>query len=175
MVKSDIIGNKNQLTEDIMTTIGLYLITGIALVVSFIKNKDKTVLSLKKAWKSFENILPQFLTILVIIGIALAILTPEQISRLVGSESGWIGVLVAAFIGSATLVPGFIAFPLASALLKSGAGYMQIAAFISTLMMVGVVTIPLEIKYFGKKAAIIRNMEAFIFSLAVAYIMGVVM
>ena len=68
-----------------MTTIGLYLITGIALVVSFIKNKDKTVLSLKKAWKSFENILPQFLTILVIIGIALAILTPEQISRLVGS------------------------------------------------------------------------------------------
>jgi len=99
MVKSDIIGNKNQLTEDIMTTIGLYLITGTALVVSFIKNKDKTILSLKKAWKSFENILPQFLTILVIIGIALAILTPEQISRLVGSESGWIGVLVAAFIG----------------------------------------------------------------------------
>jgi len=98
MVKSDIIGNKNQLTEDIMTTIGLYLITGTALVVSFIKNKDKTILSLKKAWKSFENILPQFLTILVIIGIALAILTPEQISRLVGSESGWIGVLVAAFM-----------------------------------------------------------------------------
>ncbi|NLA14702.1 MAG: permease, partial [Tissierellia bacterium] len=101
-----------------MTTIGLYLITGTALVVSFIKNKDKTILSLKKAWKSFENILPQFLTILVIIGIALAILSPEQISRLVGSESGWIGVLVAAFIGSITLVPGFIAFPLASALLK---------------------------------------------------------
>ncbi len=157
-----------------MTTIGLYLIAGAALVVSFITNKDKTMLTLKKSCKSLENILPQFLTILVIIGIALAILTPEQISSLVGRESGWIGVLVAAFIGSVTLVPGFIAFPLASALLKNGAGYMQIAAFISTLMMVGIVTIPLEIKYFGKKAALIRNMEAFIFSLAVAYIMGVI-
>ncbi len=158
-----------------MTTVGLYLLTGIALIISYIKSKDKTMLSLKKAWKSFENILPQFLTILIMIGIALAILTPEQISKLVGNESGWIGVLIAAFIGSITLVPGFIAFPLASALLKNGAGYMQIAAFISTLMMVGIVTIPLEMKYFGKKAALIRNMEAFVFSLAVAYIMGVVM
>ena len=158
-----------------MNTVGLYLLTGAALIVSYIKSKDKTMLSLKKAWKSFENILPQFLTILIMIGIALAILTPEQISKLVGNESGWIGVLIAAFIGSITLVPGFIAFPLASALLRSGAGYMQIAAFISTLMMVGIVTIPLEMKYFGKKAALIRNMEAFIFSLAVAYIMGVVM
>ncbi len=158
-----------------MNTVGLYLLTGAALILSYIKSKDKTMLSLKKAWKSFENILPQFLTILIMIGIALAILTPEQISKLVGNESGWIGVLLAAFIGSITLVPGFIAFPLASALLRSGAGYMQIAAFISTLMMVGIVTIPLEMKYFGKKAALIRNMEAFIFSIAVAYIMGVVM
>ena len=158
-----------------MTTVALYVITGFALIVSFNKSKEKTKLALKKAWKSFENILPQFLTILVIIGIMLAILTPEQISRLIGNESGWLGVLVAALIGAITLVPGFIAFPLAPALLKSGAGYMQIAAFISTLMMVGVVTFPLEMKYFGKKATLIRNAEAFIFSLIVAYIMGVVM
>jgi uncharacterized membrane protein YraQ (UPF0718 family) len=158
-----------------MTTVALYVITGAALLVSFNKSKEKTKLALKKAWKSFENILPQFLTILVIIGIMLAILTPEQISSLMGNESGWLGVLVAALIGGITLVPGFIAFPLASALLKSGAGYMQIAAFISTLMMVGVVTFPLEMKYFGKKVTLIRNAEAFIFSLIVAYIVGKVM
>lgn len=158
-----------------MTAMGLYVIAGTALIVSFIKSKEKTILALKKAWKSFENILPQFLSILVIIGIILAILTPEQISGLIGNESGWLGVAVASLIGSITLVPGFIAFPLASALLKNGAGYMQIAAFISTLMMVGIVTIPLEMKYFGKKSALIRNMEALIFSLIVAYIMGVVM
>lgn len=70
-------------------------------------------------------------------------------------------------------MPGFIAFPLAAALLENGAGYMQIAAFISTLMMVGVVTLPVEMKYFGKKASIIRNAEAFIFSLIIAFVMGV--
>ncbi len=133
------------------------------------------MLSLKKAWKSFENILPQFLSIIVIIGIMLAILTPEQISRLVGSGSGWLGVLIAAIIGSVTLIPGFVAFPLAAALLQNGAGYMQIAAFVSTLMMVGIVTLPVEVKYFGKKATITRNISAFVFSLFVAFVMGVFM
>lgn len=156
-------------------TITLYAFAFIALSTSFIKSKEKTKLALKKAWKSFENILPQFLSILILIGIALAILTPEQISRLLGNESGWIGVIIAAVIGSITLIPAFVAFPLAAALLGSGAGYMQIAAFISTLMMVGIVTVPVEMNYFGKKATITRNISAFIFSLVVALVMGVLM
>ncbi len=156
-------------------TIALYIVAFSALFASFIKSKQKTILSLKKAWKAFENILPQLFSILVIIGIILAILTPEQISVLMGNESGWFGVILAATIGSITLIPAFVAFPLASALLESGAGFMQIAAFISTLMMVGVVTSPVEIKYFGKKATIIRNVLALTFSLFVAFVMAVLM
>jgi len=156
-------------------TITLYIISISALVISFLKSKEKTYLALKKALKAFENILPQFLSILIIIGVMLALLTPEQISKLIGSESGWLGVLFAASIGAITLIPGFVAFPLAAALLKSGAGYMQIGAFVSTLMMVGIVTLPVEIKYFGKKATIIRNSAAFVFSLLVALVMGVFM
>jgi len=161
--------------EDLPMTASLYVIAILALSVSLLKSKEKTIIALKKAWKSFENILPQFLSILIIIGILLTVLSPEQISKLLGKESGWYGVLIAAVIGSVTLVPGFIAFPLAAALLKSGAGYMQIAAFISALMMVGIVTIPVEVEYFGKKAAAVRNTAAFVFSLIVALVMGVVM
>lgn len=157
------------------TTMVLYVVSISALIISFFKSREKTVLALKKAWKSFENILPQFLSILILIGLALSVLTPEQISKLLGQESGWVGVLIASIIGAITLIPGFVAFPLAAALLKSGAGYMQIAAFVSTLMMVGIVTMPVEFKYFGKKATIIRNSEAFMFSLIVAFIMGVIM
>ena len=132
-------------------------------------------MALKKAWKSFENILPQFLSILVIIGLAFAILSPETITRLLGTNSGVWGVLVASLIGSITLIPGFIAFPLAAALLKNGAGYMQIAAFVSTLMMVGIVTMPLEIKTFGKRATLVRNISAYAFSLIAALVIGVVL
>jgi len=130
-------------------------------------------MAIKKACKSFENILPQFLSILIIIGIMLALLNPEMISRLIGRQTGLLGIVLASLIGSITLIPGFVAFPLAAALLKSGAGLTQLAVFISTLMMVGIVTIPVEIKYFGKKATILRNALAYVFSFIVAIVIGV--
>lgn len=158
-----------------MFTYVLYALAGGGLLVSFVKDRGKTKMALKKAWKSFENILPQFLAILIIIGLALSILSPETITMLMGTRSGVFGVLGAALIGSITLIPGFVAFPLAAALLKNGAGYMQIAAFVSTLMMVGVVTLPLEIKTSGKRATLIRNVAAFVFSLLAALVIGVVL
>lgn len=153
----------------------IYIFTALALGLSVYKSKQKTMQALKKAWKSFENILPQLLAIVLVIGVALSFLTADQISRFMGAESGYWGVLIASILGSITLIPGFIAFPLAVALLNNGAGVMQIAAFISTLMMVGVITLPLEIQYFGKKAAFLRNGSAYAFSIIVALIMGAVL
>lgn len=158
-----------------MFTYILYGLTAAGLVVSFLKDKKKTKAALMKAWKAFENILPQTLVIFLILGFALAIFSPETIRKLIGEESGYLGALVAAVLGSVTLIPGFIAFPLAAALLKSGAGYMQIAAFVSTLMMVGIITIPIERKTFGMKATLTRNIAAFVFSLIVAVTMGMVL
>lgn len=153
----------------------LYLLTVILLGLSFYKNKSKTIIALKKAWKSFNNILPQMLGIITSVGIIIAFLNPERISKFIGTSSGWLGVLAAAIIGSITLIPGFVAFPTAALLLQNGAGYMQLGAFISSLMMVGLMTIPVEINYFGKKATILRNFLAFIFSLIVAFIIGKVL
>ncbi len=99
-----------------MFTYILYGLAGTGLAVSFFEDRNKTLMALKKAWKSFENILPQFLSILIIIGLALAILSPETITKLLGTRSGVWGILAAAVIGSITLIPGFVAFPLAAAL-----------------------------------------------------------
>jgi len=151
-----------------------YGITVILLAASFFKDRKKTGLALRKAWKAFENILPQLLVVLLLVGLLLAVLNPGAISKLIGSDSGWYGVLLASVIGSITLIPGFIAFPTAAMLLAGGAGYMQIGAFVSTLMMVGIVTMPVEIKYFGKKVTILRNILAFAFSFLVALTIGLV-
>ena len=151
-----------QLSRNIdMSTAALYLVTLILLALSFRKDRKKTRQALVKAWKSFENILPQFLAILVLIGLMLAVLDKELITRLLGAESGALGMAIAAVIGSVTLIPGFIAFPLAASLLSSGAGYGQTAMFLTTLMMVGIVTLPLEGTFFGKRLALMRNVLAF--------------
>lgn len=158
-----------------MATYILYGLTIVLIVISLIKSKQKTKMAFKKAWKAFENILPQFLGVIILIGFVLAFLDTETISRLIGSSSGWLGVAAASVIGAITLIPGIIAFPTAALLVAGGAGYMQIGAFISSLMMVGIVTAPVEIKYFGKKFTVLRNLIALAFSFAVAFVIGTVM
>lgn len=152
-----------------MDTILLYGIAVILLILSAVKDKAKTKQALKKGMKALENILPQFLVVLVFVSIVLALFNAETISRYIGTESGFIGVLTAALVGAVTLIPGFVAFPAASELLRNGAGVLQIAAFVSSLMMVGVVTLPMEIKFFGRRAAITRNVLAFIFAFGAAF------
>lgn len=155
-----------------MSTYAFYGATLALLLFSYLKNKQKTKQALKKSWKSFENILPQFLAILLLIGFLLALVDEQTISQLLGKDSGMLGMGIAAIIGSVTLVPGFIAFPLAASLLAAGAGFGQIAMFLTTLMMVGLVTLPLEITYFGKQIAIKRNVYAFIYAVISSFAIG---
>ena len=158
-----------------MSTAALYMLTAVLLVLSFRKDRKKTRQALKKAWTSFENILPQFLSILVLIGLMLAVLDRETITRLLGADSGAAGMAVAATVGSVTLIPGFIAFPLAASLLSSGAGYGQTAMFLTTLMMVGLVTLPLETTFFGKRLAVMRNALAFVYAVVSSVVLGVIL
>ena len=150
----------------------LYVVMILLLAFSYARNREKTVQALKKAWKSFEGILPQFLAILMLVGLMLAVVDASVISRLLGSESGVMGMAVAAAIGSVTLIPGFIAFPLAASLLAAGAGYGQTAIFLTTLMMVGVVTLPLETTYFGRRLALKRNLLAFLYAVVSSFLLG---
>lgn len=150
----------------------MYALAIILLVVSWLKDKKKTRFALKKGWNSILNILPQMLGIITFIGIIFSFFNADTISKIVGNESGWYGVVISAIVGAITLIPGFVAFPMAAMVLQNGGGYMQIGAFVSSLMMVGVMTAPLEIKYFGKKLTVIRNVFAFLFSFLVAYIIG---
>ena len=158
-----------------MCTIVVNGVTALLLFISFVKDRKKAVQALRKAWKALEHILPEFLVVILLVGLLLALLNPQAISAVIGKDSGLWGLLISLIVGSITLIPGFVAFPTAAMLLQGGAGYMQIGAFISSLMMVGVVTIPVERKYFGLRLTVGRNLLAFLFSVIVALVIGMVM
>jgi len=158
-----------------LDTIILYGIAIVLLAISAAKSREKTRRALLKGLKAFESMLPQLVAVLLAVAAVLAIFSPEMVSRVIGERSGLFGVLAASIVGAIALIPGFVAFPAAAELLKNGAGTLQIAAFVSSLMMVGVVTLPMEIKYFGRRAAFARNSFAFVFSLlAAAFVSWVV-
>ena len=158
-----------------MTGAILYTLAFVLLILSFLKDKIKTIQAIKSALKSFENIMPQFLAIIIFVGLLLALLNPETISKLIGNNSGFSGVLVSSLMGSIAIMPTFVAFSIGNSLLQSGAGFAQVGSLISTLTLVGIMTFSLESKYIGKKAAFLRNFIAFLFSFVVAFILGKVM
>ena len=155
-----------------MFTYVICCIAAILLLISLFKDRKKTLLALKTAVVAFERIMPQFLSILLLIGILLTVVDEATISRILGKDSGVMGMFLGAAAGSITLIPGFVAYPLAASLLKSGAGYGQITAFVTTLMMVGLVTLPMETKYFGKQTAIKRNLFSFVYAIIISFVIG---
>ena len=157
-----------------MSGLFFYILTTILLIISYKKDKEKTYKALLKGWKSIENILPQFLGIILVVGITLAALRPEVITNIIGDNSGILGVILSAILGSIAMMPTFVAFSTGDMLLKSGAGISQVATLISTLTLIGIITIPLEAKYIGKRATIYRNILAFIFSIIVGFFVKMV-
>ena len=152
----------------------LYIVTGLALVVSLIVSRQKTLQALKIAARRLINILPAFLIMLILVSIVLFLIPDEVILDYLGTNNKFIGVLIASLFGSVTLMPGFIAFPLAGILLQKGVLYMVLAAFTTTLMMVGVLTYPVEKAYFGIKVTIIRNTISLFIALAVSLMVGLI-
>ncbi len=158
-----------------MFEIILYILAISFLVYSFLRDRKKTKMALMKAWKAFENIMPALLGVLTLIGLVLTVLSPKVITAVLGQNTGIWGMILTSLIGAITLIPAFVAFPMAASLLTGGAGIMQIAVFVSTLTMVGTVTAPLEAKYFGWKVTVLRNGFAYLFSFIAAIIIGMVL
>lgn len=157
-----------------MIQVFLYTLAIGLTIVSFIKDKEKTKKALKKGWVAFENILPTVLSVMAVVGITLSLVNEEFIAEVIGPKSGVVGIVVGIAVGSITMMAGFVAFPLGAVLMERGAGVAQIAGFISALMMVGLITIPLEIKYWGRKAALMRNILGIVISFIVAIVIGLV-
>jgi len=149
----------------------LSIITLCFIVLSLFFDYQKTVRGIKKGIKMFINLLPILLLMLALVSIVLFLIPNETLVRYMGEGSGVKGWITAAGVGSVALIPGFIAYPLCGILIKSGVAYSVIAVFITTLMMTGFITLPVEAKFFGWRTSIIRNL----FSLVAALFIGLLM
>jgi len=144
----------------------------LGLIISFYRNKQKTRQALKIALKGFIKMAPAILILLILVGLVMGFFKPEVISSLLGDQSGVLGIVLASIAGAVLMIPSLIAFPLTASLVESGASIMVAAAFITTLTMIGFVTLPIEIKEMGKKLTLLRNGISFIIAVVIALLMG---
>ena len=151
----------------------LTIIAAIAIIASLIADRRKTWEGTKKGLLMFVKILPAILSVLILVSVFIYMLPNEIIVKYLGNDAGLTGYVFAAIAGSIALIPGFIAYPLAGILVKTGVSYPVIAVFITTLMMVGVLTLPIEIKFFGARVSLFRNTLYFFAALIVGFLIGI--
>ena len=157
------------------TTIILIVLAAGFLLFSIIKSKEKTKESVTIARKLLFNTFIDVAGIMALVGLVLALLPPSLIKQLLGGPSRFISTVYGALIGTITIMPAFIAFPLSKSLYESGAYLVTIAAFLTTLTMVGVATFPIEVRHFGRKFTLVRNGVSFLMALFIAFGMGVLL
>jgi len=152
----------------------LLAITAVALIASLIADRRKTLMGVRRGLRMFVNLLPTLVTVLAAVSLLMAAVHPATLERWLGG-GGPVPFVAALIVGSIALIPGFVAFPLAGVLKDNGATTAVLAAFITTLLMVGVVTLPIEIRFFGRRIAVLRNLLAFGGAVVVALVMTVVL
>lgn len=158
-----------------ITTLILIPAATAALIWSFIRDKDKTITGLKIAKGTFLEIGGEILGLLFLVGLFFAAVPPGMIKGLLGGTNVLLSSIYGASIGTVTIMPAFVAFPMAASLMERGAHLIAVAAFITTLTMVGFATAHIEIEHFGKRFTLIRNVLSFAAAIAIALGMMVIL
>lgn len=158
-----------------MSTILLIVVALGAMLISTLKDKKKSKEVLKLSFKLFKSTFSEVFFLMALVALFLAWIPQSVIKTLLGNSNEFLSIVFGASIGTITIIPAFVAFPLAGSLLKSGSNLVAVAAFLTTLTMVGFATMPIEIKYFGKKFTFIRNGISIIAAVLIALGMGVIL
>lgn len=155
-----------------MMSATLYGLAALAVLVSWGIDPEKTKRALKIGGKSLNSLAPRILGMVALVGLVLAVVPPAVITKLF-TYQGVAGFALVSAIGSIITMPAPIGFALVGSLFKLGAAPASLAAFVTTLTMVGIMTAPMEISCFGKRFTILRQTLSFIMAIIIGLLMGV--
>lgn len=142
-----------------------------ALLLSYQKDPARTLRALQVSRKAMLGMLPGLAGMILLLGLALAMIPVHALADLFRFH-GLAGFALISGVGAILTMPAPIAFSLAGSLLKRGVSPAALAAFITTLTMVGTVTAPMEISYFGKRFTFVRQGLSFGLALLIGALMG---
>jgi uncharacterized membrane protein YraQ (UPF0718 family) len=138
----------------------------LAVILVFIGYKQghgEYVVGLKSAFNMIVEIIPLLIFAFIIAGMVQVLLPNELLSKWLGAESGFRGILIGSIAGG--LSPGgpFVSLPIASALLKSRASVGTMVAFFTGWSLWAVSRLPMEVGILGWKFTLVRIISTFIF------------
>ena len=154
----------------------IYLLIALVLLgISLLKEKQRTKEAIRATFKIFYVVMPVLIFVFVLMGLIQAYVSRETIASILGQKSGILGILYAEIVGCIALFMPPAVFPFAGYLHNNGASYGPIAGFVFTAILIGITTLPLEIKFLGKRFTIARNILTFVLAFFIAVLMEVIL
>jgi len=147
----------------LIPTIIMGVIAIVLLFIGYQKGGGEHILGLKAAGNILLQIAPLLIFALIVAGMIQLLVPIEMVSRWVGAESGFRGILIGTAVGSLTPGGPFITLPIAAGLLRAGAGIGTMVAFITAWSLLAVNRLPMEVGILGWKFALIRLACVFFF------------
>ena len=149
----------------LIPTIIMGVIAIALLIIGYQKGGGEHILGLKSAGNILLQIIPLLIFAFIIAGMIQVIVPTEMISKWVGAESGFRGILIGTAIGGLTPGGPFVTLPIAAGLLRTGASIGTLVAFMTAWSLLAFTRLPLEIGLLGWKFTLIRLACTFFFPL----------
>ncbi len=154
----------------LIPTIIMGVIAIALLIIGYQKGGGEHILGLKSAGNILLQIIPLLIFAFIIAGMIQFIVPTEMISKWVGAESGFRGILIGTAIGGLTPGGPFVTLPIAAGLLRTGASIGTLVAFMTAWSLLAFTRLPLEIGLLGWKFTLIRLACTFFFPLVAGLI-----
>jgi uncharacterized membrane protein YraQ (UPF0718 family) len=138
----------------------------------FLKDKRKGMQAMQTGVMNILEMTPFLLIIVGFIGLFSVSVSPTILETYLGGNSGIGGFIFVSLISSLMQIPGIMAVPIASTLRESGVPISITTVFLSASTMSSVFTLPLEIKYLGKKFAYFRIFCTYLLCIIVSLLLG---
>jgi len=146
------------------TTIGMGLAALLLAILAVLRGGWELVVEgLLLSGEMLLQVVPLLLLAFITAGLISVVISKDAVSRWLGREAGWKGLLLGALAGA--LVPGgpYVFFPLAATFLVSGAEIGTVVAFVTAKNLWTVSRLPIEVALIGPEITFIRYVITFIF------------
>jgi len=147
----------------LIPTIIMGVIAIALLYIGHQRGGGEHIVGLKSAGNLLLQITPLLILAFIIAGMVQVLVPHEIISRWVGMESGFRGILIGSAIGG--ILPGgpFVSMPIAAGLLRTGASIGTMVALLTAWSLLAFTRLPLEVGLLGWKFTFIRLACVFFF------------
>lgn len=138
------------------TIISMAVVLLLLVGLSLLKGVETFKLGLSTAGTQLLKFLPILMVAILLAGFTEALLPAEIVEGWLSDASGWRGIGIAWLAGILTPGGSIVGLPLVAALYSAGAGISVVMTYLTSLALLSLVRIPLEVGFYGGRLTALR-------------------